>query len=75
MLIDFIGKKLTTFAASNYGTTSELTLQIVGGYKNRIQMKTTKTETPMTEKDRWMLVGAICSAIGTAITAYFAGKK
>jgi hypothetical protein len=29
----------------------------------------------MTEKDRWMLAAAICSAISTAITAYFAGKK
>ena len=33
-----------------------------------------KTETSMTEKDRW-LAAAICSAISTAITAYFAGKK
>lgn len=33
-----------------------------------------KTETSMTEKDRWMLAAAICSAISTAI-AYFAGKK
>lgn len=29
-----------------------------------------KTETPMTEKDRWLLAAAICSAIGTAITAF-----
>ena len=29
----------------------------------------------MTEKDRWFLVATICSAIGTAITAYFAGSK
>jgi hypothetical protein len=29
----------------------------------------------MTEKDRWMLAAAICSAISTATTAYFAGKK
>ncbi len=29
----------------------------------------------MTENDRWMLVAAICSTVGTAITAYFAGKK
>ena len=34
-----------------------------------------KTETSMTEKDRWMLAAAICAAISTAITAYFAGKK
>jgi hypothetical protein len=38
-------------------------------------METVQKETPMTEKDRWMLVAAICSAIGTAITAYFAGRK
>lgn len=37
--------------------------------------KTSRTETTMTEKDHWMLVAAICSAIGTAITAYFAGRK
>ena len=29
-----------------------------------------KTETPMTEKDRWLLAAAICSAIGTAITGW-----
>ena len=29
----------------------------------------------MTEKDRWMLGAAICSAIATAITSFFAGKK
>lgn len=29
-----------------------------------------KTETPMTEKDRWLLAAAICSAIGTAITVF-----
>lgn len=29
----------------------------------------------MTEKDRWLLAAAICSAIGTAITTFFAGKK
>lgn len=38
-------------------------------------METIKTEMPMTEKDRWMLVAAICSAVGTAITAYFAVRK
>lgn len=27
------------------------------------------------EKDRWLLIGAIASAIGSAITLYFAGKK
>lgn len=27
------------------------------------------------EKENWQLFGAIASAIGTAITAYFAGKK
>lgn len=37
--------------------------------------KTSKTETTMTEKDRWMLVAAICSAIGTAITVYFSERK
>ena len=37
--------------------------------------KTSKTDTTMTEKDRWMLVAAICSAIGTAITVFFAGRK
>ena len=37
--------------------------------------KTSKKETTMPEKDRWILVAAICSAIGTAITAYFAGRK
>lgn len=35
----------------------------------------TKNEKLMTEKDRWMLAAAIGSAIGTAITAYFAGRK
>lgn len=30
-----------------------------------------KREMPMTEKDRWMLVAAICGAIFTAITYYF----
>ncbi len=34
-----------------------------------------KTETPMTEKDRWLLAAASCSAIGTAITVFFAEKK
>ena len=34
-----------------------------------------KTETPMTEKDRWLLAAAICSAIGTAITAFFRRKE
>ena len=29
----------------------------------------------MTEKERWMLIASICTAIGTAITAYFAGRK
>ena len=29
----------------------------------------------MTEKDRWLLAAAICSAIGAAINAFFAGKK
>lgn len=29
----------------------------------------------MTEKDRWMLIASISTAIGTAITAYFAGRK
>jgi hypothetical protein len=46
--------------------------------KTRKQMEThqtLKTETPMTEKDRWMIAAAICSAIGTTITAYFAGRK
>ena len=38
-------------------------------YENKI------TEKPMNEKDRWMLAAAICSAIGTAITAYFEGRK
>jgi len=38
-------------------------------------METPKTETSMTEKDHWLLAAAICSAIGTAITAYFAGRK
>lgn len=33
-----------------------------------------KTETPMTEKDRWLLAAASCSAIGTAITV-FSQKK
>lgn len=74
-VLDFICEKRITFAASNFDTTSELTLQIVWWVQNRIQMETTKTETPMTEKDRWMLAAAICSAIGTAITAYFAGRK
>ena len=27
------------------------------------------------EIQRWMLFGVICSAIGTAITAFFAGSK
>jgi hypothetical protein len=53
-----------------------LALQIVWwDTKNKNKMETTKTEKPMNEKDRWMLAAAICSAIGTAITAYFAGKK
>ena len=34
-----------------------------------------KTETPMTEKDRWLLAAAICSAIGTAITVFFRRKE
>lgn len=29
----------------------------------------------MTEKDRWLLVAAICSGIGTAIITFFSGKK
>lgn len=27
------------------------------------------------EKERWQLIGAIASAIGTAIAVYFAGKE
>ena len=37
--------------------------------------KTSKIDTTMTEKDRWMLVAAICSAISTAITEYFSERK
>ena len=29
----------------------------------------------MTEKDRWLLAAAICSAIGTAITAFLRRKE
>ena len=29
----------------------------------------------ITEKDRWLIVATICSAIGTAITTYISGKK
>lgn len=29
----------------------------------------------MTEKERWMLVGTILTAAGTAITVFFSGKK
>ena len=32
-------------------------------------------EKPVTEQDRWLIVAAIFSAIGTAITAYFAGRR
>ena len=27
------------------------------------------------EKERWQLIGAIATAIGTAITVFFTGKK
>lgn len=37
--------------------------------------KLLQKETSMTEKDRWQLVGVICSAVGTAIATYFATKK
>ena len=39
-IIDFISKKCNTFAASNFDTTTELTLQMVGGV-----LKTTYDET------------------------------
>lgn len=29
----------------------------------------------MTEKERWQLVGTICTAIGGAITVFFSNKK
>lgn len=39
-IIDFISKKCNTFAASNFDTATELTLQMVGGV-----LKTTYDET------------------------------
>ena len=70
-----LAKKRITFAASNFDTTSELTLQIVWWDNKTRNMKKPKKETSMTEKDHWLLAAAICSAIGTAITAYFSGRK
>ena len=47
-------------------------MQVVGGKQNERHMEIQKSNQLMTEKDRWMLIAAICSSIASAISIYFA---
>ena len=49
-LLDFIAEKHITFAASNFDTTSELTLQIVGGVQQKLHTMKQTTNHSMNKK-------------------------